>query len=187
MESVRHVLFEDPLPVYLALAVAEAVVAAFWRGRRTRRWALALLAAPLLAGAVALTAWAVETDREQIHAALHEIAAGVRVGDFAPAERRLDPDCRMPAGGRVVVGADKLIALGRAARTRHGVADVAIAGVNLTLDGESARTRLITTVTLRTGERLLLRWALAWAKRPAGWRIVRVELTGPEGIAEWAF
>ncbi len=180
MESLKHLLFEDPVPVCVAMAAAEAVVWWLWRSRRTRRWALRLLVPPAVAGAVILAARLVETDREEITRALHEIAASAQAGHLDAARRYLDPACRMPLAGGGVVGPAEMIDLGRRALKRHRVARVTVSAVEITLAGGRATATLTTQVMLPEAGLYALRWQVQWARRPAGWRIVRVEPARPE-------
>jgi hypothetical protein len=176
MDSLKALLFENPLKLYLLLAVAEVVVAAFWYSRRTRRWGLGMLVPVLLAVVVALTAHLVMTDREQIAAALKAIAASAEAGDLSAAAGYLDADC-VGAGYRGSrLEREELILLGQQALRKYPVQTVRLSNVETKIAGANATTTLNTHVTFRSGERYRLDWKVQWAKRPAGWRIVAVEL-----------
>lgn len=191
MAGMSHHLFEDPLYIYILLGIAEIALAWTWYVRRTRQWLLALLPAPVLAAAVALTAHLVVTDAEKIASALEEIAAGVEQGDLAPAELYVDVDCRSPGrGGRIV---DKAELLGRARREmdRWKISAARPGSVRTEVAGANATTTLGTRITFSGGQLggqvFDIGWRLQWARRPAGWRIVRVEITRPEFLRNLRF
>lgn len=173
METVKFLLFENPVPVCVAMVIAESVVLAIWCVRRTRRSAVALLLPPLLAGAVVLAGGLVKTDREQIVQALGEIAASAEAGHLRAAGDYLDRDCQMPVGG-ATLNRQEMIELGRSALGRHRVQTVAPRRVRVTVADERADATLITVVTLAGGERFAMDWEVTWAKRQEGWRIVHV-------------
>lgn len=55
-------------------------------------------------------------------------------------------------------------------------------GVDTMVAGANATTRLETRITLGgglAGQVVHMGWRLQWARRAAGWRIVRVEVTRP--------
>ena len=61
---MSETFFENPVYVYIALAVAELVLFIIWRETRTRKAALCLLIPPLLAVVIGLIAHFVVTDHE---------------------------------------------------------------------------------------------------------------------------
>ena len=187
MEFLEYALFENPLPACLMLLVAEAVVAAVWLRRRTRPWAAAMLAAPLLAGAVLLAGHLVQTDRERIAAILAEIAADAGTGRLDAAERHMHPQCLMPVGAGAGLDRSDIVRWGRGTLKRYGVVTVAVTGVDTVLTGDRAVTALGTVVTLRTGQRYQLRWRLSWTADGGRWRIVRIEMTSPQSIRDLVF
>ncbi len=183
MELLEELLLEKPLPVYLALLVAEAILAAVWLRRRTAATTLALLAGPVLALAVGLTAHFVKTDREQIASILAEIAADVEGGRLAAVDRHMALECRMPTGG----GGLNKAAILRASRTalrRYGVQRVSVAWSETIFPPGGAVTSAVTGVATRTGETIRVTWRLKWTKRQGAWQIVEVQLTAPQTARE---
>jgi len=178
METLRETFFEDPLYVYVALGIAELVLAAVWWERRTRRAAM-LLAAPLLLGAaVYLVAAAVVTDRERIIAAAREIARDVEQGRTDAVERYIDDAFRGPYEGREV---DKVraVAAVRAVRSLYGITAISLRRLEVQVSGGSARMHAVTWLTFQSaalgGGTASLVWDLVWIKRNGQWRILELE------------
>ncbi len=192
METLKRLLFETPLAVYVILVVAEAAVAAIWHGRRTRRWARALLVAPALAAAVGLTAYLVETDIEQINSAMAEIARSIEAGDLNAADVYLDPSCQAPTQGGKPLDKDELIRIGRMATSHWPVKRLITVGPKTDITGDKATTQVKTRIILQSDEYVDAEWRLEWARREAGpngagWRIVRVEPLYPPELTSWSF
>ena len=187
METLKRLLFETPLAVYVILAVAEAAVAAIWYGRRTRRWTLALLVAPVLGLTVGLTAYFVETDMEQINSAMDAIARSVESGDLNAAVEYLDESCLAPTAGGRSINKDEIILAGRMALQRRPVRRFHTIGPVTRITGEKATTEMEVRVILESSEYGKTAWRLEWAKLKAGWRIVRVEILSPPELTSWNF
>ena len=187
MEWLKGLLFEDPLKLYLVLGVVEVALVAFWYSRRTAGWALSLLGPVAVGGAVAVTAALVVTDRERITSALEAIAAAAEARDLLSAAGHLDPGCEgVRPGGRPLTR-EELIVVGQAALARHPIARIRAGDVDTQIAGANATTTLRTRVTFTTGEQFTLRWKVQWARRPAGWRIVAVELLAPRMLSDYTF
>jgi len=84
MESLRETFFEDPFYVYVFLALLGLVVVGVWYSRRRTGLLLWLALLGAIGAGVYVLERAVVTDREQIRAALDEMAA---------AAARQDMDC----------------------------------------------------------------------------------------------
>lgn len=93
-------LFEGHLTVYLALAVAAAVLLVLWWGDRKERWLWLLLVPAGLALLYLLLDVAIETRHESIRRKLHEMAAAVKTRDTAAIIRHLSPAFRWGAANR---------------------------------------------------------------------------------------
>ena len=81
MEFIRATLFESPLLIYMGLALAAMVTLAIWHQTRAPRARTMLGVWVALAGAVALTAALVQTDRERVLASWGGIEAAVAESD----------------------------------------------------------------------------------------------------------
>jgi len=172
MADLKSTFFENPLYVYVMLAFAELVVAAIWYEKRRPAWAVALLAAPLLAGAVALVERAVVTDREKIVAAAREIAQDIEAGSVAAAEKYLDEQFSGRwANKRLAVAA------GETAIKKYQINSVKLKNMRVEVSPPSARMHAVTRVEI-TGSGAagwtMLVWDVRWIKRPDGWRIIEV-------------
>ncbi len=177
----RH-LFEGPVYAYVVLGIVEVVLAWMWYSRRTARFALALLPAPVLALAVGLTAHFVRTDREKIASALEVIAAAIEAGDVGSAGAFLDEDCRSPYRGGRLIDKEGLLAIARHALARWPVRDIRLGSLQTEVAGPNATTALETRITFGGqlgGQTFAMGWRLQWARRGEAWRIVRVEVTHP--------
>lgn len=172
MESLRHALFEDPTYVYVSLGLAELALAAVWHSRRGARWLAALLVPIVLAAGVFVTERLVVTDREQIFAAMKEIADGIADRDFAAVAGWIDEDLTGYYAGKA-----QAVAAGRRAAERYDVRSVGYLNPRLAIDGGRARLRVTTVVSLRAAgdaSRTVLTWDIRWVKREQGWRIREV-------------
>ncbi len=185
MEMAKRLLFETPLAVYIVLAAAEGAVFAIWTGRRTQRWKRALLVTPVLAGAIGLMSWLVETDREQITSALKILARSIEADGLNEAVEYFDPECQALPRGRKTLGKEEIIKRGREALKRWPVKRFIVNRPELNIDGDSATTRIKTRIILETGYYLDAEWRMKWARRQAGWRIVSIEALSPPKLANW--
>lgn len=189
METLKRLLFETPLAFYLVLVLAEAAVAAIWYTRRTRWWTRALFVVPVLAVALALTSYLVETDMEKINSAMADIARSVESGDLNGAVVYLDPSCRAPVPFGKSMDKDELIRTGRTALARRPVKRIITVGPKTDIAGDKATTQVKARIILESGETVDTFWRLEWSKgdNGAGWRIVRVEALYPPELASWNF
>jgi len=175
--ALEAMFFEDPLPLLIGLAVAELAALAMWRARRTRAWLAAACAIPVLAGAIGLLAWAVQTDREQIASHLRAVADGVEVGSLAPADRYTDPGCRMTRAG-LSAPKSAMLALARRVMLTWPIQSVRFGKIQTLVAGPNATSAFQTTLSLRTGESVAVGWRIQWARRAEGWRVTAVDVTG---------
>jgi len=110
MDILKHLFLEDPLSLWIGLALAEIVTLIVWRQSRSRRAAIGLAAFPAAAFAVGLVAWAVETDYERLVRTLEVMARAADTGDAEAIIERISPEYQpaSPAGstGREARGFD---------------------------------------------------------------------------------
>jgi len=174
MDLVRTLLFENPVPLIVVMAVAEVAGLLVYRAHRRRELLGWLLAPPAVAGMVGLLASLVQTDRERIRAALDDIAARIVAGDLDGPARYLDPACR--GGGVLPDGRDELIAFGKAVLRKHPVRQVRLPFPTIRTDRPDADATVNSVVSFRSGTSMWIVWRLKWARRDGVWRIVRVEM-----------
>jgi hypothetical protein len=174
MEALRRTFLEDPLYVYVALVFAELVLAAIWYERRSRRWAMLLLAPVVAAGAVFAVSKLVVTDREQILAAAARIARDLEARSVAAAQEYLDDNYRG-------LGGDKqgALAVGRTAIRTYHIRSIRFTRMDVEVASRQARMHAATIIELTTHQfgsgGAALVWEVRWIKRQAGWRIIEVQ------------
>jgi len=81
MDILRHVFFENPLPLWIALGIAALGAGVFWArtGSRRAKWiAIAIVDAAVVLG---LVAWLVETDCEKVARTLSTMSRAAEAGD----------------------------------------------------------------------------------------------------------
>jgi hypothetical protein len=90
MEAIKTALFDNPLPIFVALAILELIFMVAFARRRTLRRGLLLATPTVLAVIVCLTWWLVPTDRKAILAASTAICADIQAGKKDALEANLD-------------------------------------------------------------------------------------------------
>jgi len=181
METVRRILFEQPVYLYVPLALAEAVLLFRWHQRRTRRSALWLAVPAVLAGLVLLLDCLVVTDREQIIAASKEIARDAQAGSVAAAEKYLDENFAGFYQSRKTA-----LYEARQALAEHRPRLVALSDVDLAVAGRQGEMSLTMIVVPGAGplagRRFPLAWKIHWVKVTVGGRLVwRISSAAPIG------
>lgn len=194
--DLSSLFLENPLPVYVVLALVEAVLLGLWRWG-AMRWARTALVVPVaLAAAVALVAHFVKTDREQIAEVLDEIASGAQAGSLEPARAYLDPALKVPAPGMVGLvvrfNREQFLERARTALATYPIRSAEVTHVQTSIAGANATSIVETHATIEFAEYrgtapFNATWKLQWAKRPEGWRIVRLEVLSPARLANWNF
>ena len=180
MEALRKVFFENPFNVYVTLAFAELVLAGIWYQRRTPRRAIALLAPLLLAAATALTAHLVVTDREQIAAALKEMAGHVLDANAAALQQYIDEDYQG------LVAKDKSGLMVRAAATlrQYRFESIKLKSTEIKVSAKKANAKFTAEVVLTDhvlgGRPIPTDWEFLWVKTDDRWRIRQIK--APQGI-----
>lgn len=176
MEALRCVLFEDPTLLHILAGIVVVVSGvAYWR-RRGRGWLIAVgVAAALGVGAFFLARWVV-TDREQIIAALGEIAADVERGKVDAFQRHLDEQYAGFSYMGFNLGKPGAVLLARWVNATYGFDQVGLISPSVSPEGDRA------AATFRTGLRfkrpeagvdyILLRWDTRWIRRRDGWKIL---------------
>lgn len=90
MEAIKTALFDNPLPIFIALVPLELIFLIAFLRRRTLRRGLLLATPSVLAGIVCLTSWLVPTDRKAILAAASAVCADIQAGKKDALEANLD-------------------------------------------------------------------------------------------------
>jgi hypothetical protein len=179
--DLQYLLLENPLKLYLVLALIEIILGACWYARRARAMLYAMIAPAVLGVTIGLVAHFVVTDREKIAAAMDEIGNGVCHGCLVPASHYIDANYRVPLPLGGSLDRDQLLAMAQTAIQEHRITDISFHDIDTKVAGANATTLVGTRLTLNEGM-FDVSWRLQWAKRPDGWRIVRVEITRPEHL-----
>ena len=176
MDSVKKTLFEDPFTVYLVLVLVEVVLVGLWYGQRKKAYLAWMLAPAVLAAGAWWLERAVVTDREQILAALDEIARAAERHDTDTLAGYLDEDYR--GWGVRKIGA---VALAKAATLKWRVRKVTFLGTpEIDVRGKDQADATIWMMVGYTGGlgegNYPLGWRAEWVKRPDGWKVRRATL-----------
>jgi len=92
MDLIRHLLFENPLSLWIALGLVAVAAGAIWTRTRSEK-ALWVAAGSVMAGlGLAVLAWAVETDREKVIRTLDMMASAVEKGQTTALIERVSPE-----------------------------------------------------------------------------------------------
>ena len=142
------------------------------------------LAAGLIvaSGAVLLVASLVHTDREQIHDALSAICRDAEQGRMDAAQTYLDDHVGI---GIPMVGKKDLLDWGQKALGTYHPRQLKLRNLNTIVAGANATTTAAMWVELPEYGFVSLDWRFQWAKRPQGWRIIRVERPGKDDLNAW--
>jgi hypothetical protein len=172
MQTIQHILFEDPTWLLVVMAVAELVVFWVWLQRRTKRAAMALLVPPILAGMFLALAALVVTDRETIQNNLQQIADDYQA-------KRLDAAALFLADNYEGFGGDKETLLDMANQTRgnYAIKSIKVTRLNINVHGRRAEAQITTVVHLEDslgGGAYGFAWSIDWARFDAGWRILHI-------------
>ena len=186
MDTIKSVLFDNPVCLYIALAIATVVLAGIWLRRRGRRHLVYLLIPAGLAVVVFALDALVVTDREYITGALREIAREVETFDQQPAleaaGRYLDDSVIVDFGrdaGGMNLTKEQALRTAQVVLDRSPITNVRFMNLDLEIREETANTGFTTFIAFVTEEmgpqNASLKWMLHWARRDVGWRIVRVD------------
>jgi len=171
---MKQLLFEDPMPIYVALGVIEIIMAAVWYRGRVKRVAIALAIPPLLAGGFLAMDLLVVTDREKLDRSLREIAADIQQGDIKGAMEFLADDF----GGHYGTTKGAAEACEKAMKT-YGIRKVSVTSAQTELLNDSmAKVQARTIVEFEVpgfGQgRQAIDWTIHWALRNGQWKIIDV-------------
>ncbi len=180
MESVTHLLLENPTKLYVALGLAEVVVLCVWFWRHSRPWGWAGLALPAAAVGVGLLAHFVQTDREQIDAAVGQAIAHLEAGRIDAATECLDERIALSGSADRTVRKYLFVPLVKLALSADPIAKILATTPATEVDADTAVTRLSATIICESGAGVKgSAWRLDWARRQGGWRITRIEIIEP--------
>jgi hypothetical protein len=166
MEALQTVLFENPLGIYIALAVFGALGLVSYQNLRTIRSARPTTFALVAAAAVFAISTLVVTDREAILAKSDDIAIAINTGDlialeFSLADDFAGPD-KYPTRKKAISWLAKNI-------EKYEITSVKFKVLDLEVRDDLATMSLQTDVSSELVSPMRLNWLVVWAKRSAGW------------------
>jgi len=187
MDALKQELFEQPVYLLIALAVAAVALLIAWRELR-RRVLLWLVIVPIAMGVgVWLVSGWVVTDREEIRAACQEIVDDLNAGKRDALETYLDEDVIVDLGsyGPRVKGRQLVLGTARMLLNRWTDLDIRITDFDAEID-KWAKVTLVTRVSVTVegfgSQSTTLAWPMRWLKGDDGWRIVEVEPPQRQGL-----
>lgn len=92
MDLIHHLLFENPLALWILLGLGAVVAGIVWSRTGSRRAVAVAVTLAALAVVVGLVAWLVETDREKLIRTIDRMAAAADSGDAEAFIEYLSPD-----------------------------------------------------------------------------------------------
>lgn len=171
MEALKTALFENPLGIYIALAIVGASGLVSYQTWRTLRstWPTAVA---LVAGAMVFAvSTLVVTDREKIRATCDEIAEAISSRNTVVVEFFLDKDF---AGWRQARTRKKAIRWITGNLEEYRVTSVEFKILDLNVRDDLATMLVRSDITSETFPAMRLNWRVVWIKRSTGWLVYKV-------------
>jgi signal transduction histidine kinase len=182
METIKILLFEQPMALYWVFFFAELIVLVMLHVRRTRRWAVGAAVPIVLAGTVALLSWGVTTERERLRTALAGLTLAAQNADATGMAGWIDAayaDRRFASKGELVVAAELV------ARTLE-VRRVVLSDVQFAVNSPRAETAFRAAVHVKDigvgRDVVITRWRLWWVRQADGWRLTSARMEDPSGL-----
>lgn len=177
METIREMLFENPWPIYVVLALTEFVLAGLWWSRRDKKILQWMIAPLVLAVAVFVLERIVVTDREQITINTNEIGRLIQSGQVEGLKTYLDENIRVKLAdmGSDTANRDQVIQMGKAVLTQNPVAKISFLGLKVEPSGSLAEESVTTIIDFAGGElkdqKRAVKWIVRWGKKDGRWLI----------------
>ncbi|MHC4294257.1 MAG: hypothetical protein ACYSTL_01585 [Planctomycetota bacterium] len=173
--DMSEMFFENPLKIYIALGLIELVCVIVFLVRRTGKSALALLVPLGLAGIVALVAYLVVTDREQITAAVHDIANAIVTAQPERIPPYLDEQFTAHLFGESV-RKNEIKAVCNSSIKKWGISEIKFHNMRIEVENRDAKFHVNTFITFSEhgGGRHPLIWDATWVKRGKKWLVLNV-------------
>ena len=174
MEALKIALFENPLGIYIALAMIGALGLVSYQNWRTFKSAWPTVVALVVGAAVFTISTLVVTDREQIRAACEKIANATSSRNTVIVEFLLDKD---------FTGLSETQTPGNAIRRldselkTYRVTDVRYKILELNVRNDMATMLVRSDITSETVPAMRMNWRIIWIKRSTGWLVYKV--SGP--------
>jgi len=177
VDTLRIIFLEEPVYLCVALGIVELLMLVVFLKRRTRRTGWALLPAAVLAASVLVLAALVETDREKIDTATHEIVAAFNAGRPEDAARYLDDEISVTFAGQRFTRETVIGHARRVMKNRKVTRVVLLQPLETNPDAGRADQSVKVKVAWGEGaqKQLFMKWKVQWIRRADGWRIIEAE------------
>jgi len=175
-ETLRHLLLESPWSIIVVLVGVWAVLRVISVRRRSWRWHLAALGVLVLAGGLALLAWAVDTPREVVSARTRELVGATEPLELATLDRLILPAAAIEGPGGQTWRRYREVR-DRLAGEPVDSQNITHLSVEMGPDREAAEAELAVTTRFErrlAGRPIPSRWRLRWEKRDGAWRVTAV-------------
>ncbi len=168
VETVRHILLEDPTWLYVGLSILLLVQLVLWRKSRSRRGLVALAVPVVLALAVFAVSSLVQTDRERIAGNVEQIVEAVNAGQLETIPPYFDEQFEADLQwGKTPA---EMIATGRRLLRSARVEEVRITRLEIDVAGNFAESAV--SLLLRTGRGTFpTTLQVRWVKIDDAWKI----------------
>ena len=176
MEALKTSLFENPLGIYIALAIIGALGLVSYHTWRTFKSAWPTAVALVAGAAVFTVSTLVVTDRERIGAACEKIADAISNRNTVVVEFLLDKDF---TGLSETQTRKKAIRRLDSDLKTYGVTGAKLKILDMKVRDDLATMLVRSDITSETIPAMRLNWRAVWIKRPAGWLVHKV--SGPVG------
>jgi hypothetical protein len=174
MEALKTALFENPLGIYIALAVFGALGLVSYQNWRTFRAAWPTTFALIAAAVVFSISSMVVTDREAILIKSDDIAEAINRGDSITLEYSLAKDFsgpdKYPTRKKAISWLTKNI-------EQYEITSVKFMVLDLDVRDDLATMSMQTDVSSETFPTVRMNWQVIWTKRSAGWLVFKA--SGP--------
>lgn len=185
METLQTALFENPLGIYIALAIVGLLGLISYKSFRTLKSAWPAWGALAAGAAVFAVSTLVVTDREKIQIACDEIVQAVNDRDMVALEQFIDEDF---SGMEYLSGTREGLTRKEALRRlNRDLEEVKVTKVTLTIldlkvDDKRANMLVQSDIASKTIPFVRLKWRVEWIGRSATWRVARVAgpIVGPD-------
>ncbi len=171
METIKANICEDPIYVFISLAVAVLVMLVLWHSNRKTLYLQLIIVPVILAGVVFAMDYYIITDREQIDQAVLAIVTDLEAGKLDAADYYLDDKF---AGYKI----NKILLLkfAQAQLDKLQIENINLSHDTVTITGKQADMTVTSVLDLggKFKGKYALKWQLHWVKRPQGWRIDEV-------------
>jgi len=181
MDALQTALFENPLGIYIALAIVAALGLVSYQNWRTFKSAWPTVIA-LIAGAMVFTvSTLIVTDREQIRANCEKIVKAVNNRNMLIVEHFLDKD--FAGQGRYETRKQAITRIDRDLE-EYRVTGVAYRILDLNVRDNLATMVIRSDITSKTIPTMRLNWRVIWIKRSKGWLVYKIKGPSTGSAAE---